>query len=139
MPYKDTEKRREYQREYMRQWYQAIKPSISVRRNRDERLKWLKEYKNLLVGVCGETHYACLEFHHIDPREKKFRLEAIRRPSLKALQAEIAKCRVLCANCHRKEHWKQRLEQNHAGSVLNEQERLRSVGLRAALNIRIEE
>lgn len=127
----------------MRQWYQANKAKhIGYVRNRDRKIEgWLKEYKkSLSCEVCGETHYACLEFHHIDPPEKKFTIgRLIRRPSLKALQAEIAKCRVLCANCHRKEHWKQRLEQNHASSVLNEQERLRSVDLRAALNVRIEE
>jgi hypothetical protein len=24
---------------------------------------------------------------------------------MKAIKAEIANCRVLCSNCHRKEHW----------------------------------
>lgn len=29
---------------------------------------------------------------------------------MKALLEEIAKCRVLCANCHRKAHWNEREE-----------------------------
>src|SRR5436309_676769 len=109
MPYKDPEKRRKYQREYMRRWYQSNKTShIGYVRNRDGKIQeWFREYKKTLAcEVCGENHPACLEFHHLDPRKKKFSVSTRRdRPSMKALLAEIAKCRVLCANCHRKEHW----------------------------------
>ena len=119
MPIKDKDKRREYQREYMRRWYQNNRAKhIAYVRNRDKRIDawldaWLKEYKlSLCCLSCGETHPACLEFHHINPQEKKFTIGRLeRRVSLKSLQEEIAKCRVLCANCHRKEHYKQRIEQ----------------------------
>jgi len=80
MPLKDKEKRREYQREYMRRWYQENKAKhISFVRNRDKRIRtWLREYKESLgCEACGETHPACLEFHHIDPNEKKFSLGRI--------------------------------------------------------------
>lgn len=114
MPYKDPEKRREYQRNYMRSWYQNNKSThIAYVRNRDRKIEaWLKEYKlSLSCLSCGETHPACLEFHHINPQEKKFTIgRQERRVSLKSLQEEIAKCRVLCANCHRKEHYKLRTE-----------------------------
>jgi hypothetical protein len=47
-----------------------------------------------------------LEFHHRNPAEKD---EDIARAvqagwALERLQAEVAKCVVLCANCHRKLH-----------------------------------
>ena len=47
MPYKDQEKRRAYQKEYMRKWYRENKEKhISYVRNRDKKIKlWLKEYK----------------------------------------------------------------------------------------------
>lgn len=110
MPYKDAEKRREYQREYMRHWYQANKAKhISYVRSRDNRIDvWFKKYKrSLLCEMCGEDHPACLEFHHLDPTQKKFSVSQRRwRPSLEKLIEEIAKCRVLCANCHRKEHYR---------------------------------
>jgi len=80
MPLKDKEKRREYQREYMRRWYQENKARhINFVRNRDKRIRaWLREYKETLgCEVCGETHPACLEFHHINPNEKKFSLGRI--------------------------------------------------------------
>jgi hypothetical protein len=71
---------------------------------------WFRAYKEKLgCEICGENHPACLEFHHLDPSLKKFAVSARRnRPSLKKLQEEIAKCQALCANCHRKEHYKKR-------------------------------
>ena len=112
MPYKDKEKRREYQKEYMRKWYEKNKARhIGYVRNRDKKIKnWLKEYKSSLsCEKCGENHPACLDFHHINPSEKSFALGRINKfLSIKLLQDEIAKCKVLCANCHRKEHYEQK-------------------------------
>ncbi len=115
MPYKDPEK----SREYMRRWYQNNKAThIGYVRQRDGRTQgWFREYKKTLAcEVCGENHPACLDFHHRDPREKKFSVSTRRdRPSMSALLAEIAKCRVLCANCHRREHWNERLMKRRNG------------------------
>lgn len=112
MPYKDREKYRAYQREYKRRWIRENKQRhIEYVRNREGKMQeWFLEYrKNQACEICGENHPACLDFHHVNPAEKKFEVSARRnRPSMKALIEEIAKCRVLCANCHRKEHWKQR-------------------------------
>ncbi len=108
MPLKDPEKRREYQRNYMRCWYQENKAKhIALVRGREKRIKaWLREYKESLgCETCGETHPACLEFHHLNPREKKFSVGRINDfLSVRLIQSEIAS-RLLCANCHRKEHW----------------------------------
>jgi hypothetical protein len=117
MPLKDKEKRREYQKEYMRKWYEKNKAKhISYVRNRDKKIKlWLKEYKSTLkCEICEENHPACLEFHHINPEEKKFSIGRMKDfMSWRLLKEEIAKCRVLCANCHRKEHYEQKeKEQN---------------------------
>jgi len=59
---------------------------------------------------CSECHPACLEFHHLDPSTKEGQLSTLaqmvdRRRSYAALDAEMAKCDVLCSNCHRKEHY----------------------------------
>jgi hypothetical protein len=45
-----------------------------------------------------------LEFDHRDPKTKLFALSDGYRQTLKALKAEIEKCDVRCANCHRKRH-----------------------------------
>jgi hypothetical protein len=61
--------------------------------------------------ICGyRAHPAALQFDHIDP-STKYRTKAgkVVHPSdmikgnrygLSTVMAEIAKCRVLCANCH---------------------------------------
>jgi hypothetical protein len=117
MPYKDLEKRREYRRAYMRRWYQKNKTQhIACVRNRDQKIKlWLREYKKTLkCEICAENHPACLDFHHIDPAEKKFSIGRMKDfMSWRLLKEEIAKCRVLCANCHRKAHCEQKEKEPH--------------------------
>jgi len=54
--------------------------------------------------VCKESDYRCLEFHHIDPKTKKFNISCYKGHSRKTLLEEIEKCIVLCSNCHKKEH-----------------------------------
>ena len=124
MPLKDPEKRREYQRAYMRSWYQKNKTKhIALVRGREKRIKeWLREYKESLgCEVCGETHPACLEFHHINPQEKGFSVGRLNDYlSVRIIQKEIAKCRLLCANCHRKEHWNERRARTQSKLSQNE-------------------
>lgn len=69
--------------------------------------KWFSDYKKTLkCERCPENHPACLDFHHRDPKTKLFKVGGAApsgMPQAKVM-AEIAKCAVLCANCHRKEH-----------------------------------
>ena len=54
---------------------------------------------------CGyDKNYAALDFHHIDPTIKKFRVGCSNTRSLAALVEEMKKCIIICANCHREEH-----------------------------------
>lgn len=56
-------------------------------------------------GCCALCGYdgcmSALEFHHIDPAEKRFELSrrGVSR-SLERARTEAAKCMLLCANCH---------------------------------------
>ena len=51
--------------------------------------------------ICGYNEHAeALVFHHRNPKEKEFNIGNV-RVSRKRLLKEIAKCDVLCANCHR--------------------------------------
>lgn len=70
-------------------------------------INWFREYKcTLKCEYCSENHPACLDFHHIDSFDKLFTIgECIAKVSKKRLLDEISKCRVLCANCHRKLHY----------------------------------
>lgn len=52
---------------------------------------------------CGETDPTVLEFDHRDPTEKVESINALARSqNWKRLEAEMAKCDVRCANCHRR-------------------------------------
>lgn len=68
-----------------------------------------RKVKQMLVSEAGGRCVLCgydrcvsaLHFHHIDPRSKKFHLsmQGVAR-SIAAARAEMAKCALLCANCH---------------------------------------
>jgi hypothetical protein len=62
--------------------------------------------KALAVCVrCGMAKSECLDFHHIDPKTKSFAIsDKAGAITHEALLVEIAKCEILCANCHRTEH-----------------------------------
>ncbi len=63
-------------------------------------------------AVCGyDKHPAALHFDHIDPSTKKYSLGNNTVPKSKVLE-EIAKCQVLCANCHAEKTWRNRYEQD---------------------------
>lgn len=74
--------------------------------------EWYKELKSELKCVrCGEDHPATIEFHHLDPREKENSVSQmiVSRVSKETILNEMSKCIVLCSNCHRKEHFNQRV------------------------------
>jgi hypothetical protein len=108
MPHKDPEQRRQYQRDY----YNGREPEyrIGIRANVKSRKGALKEIireaKEGRHCKCGEGHPACLDFHH---RESNKVLGIAEIPkagwSKERLLAEIAKCDLICANCHRKHHF----------------------------------
>ena len=53
---------------------------------------------------CGETDVRCLEFDHEDPAEKVMEVTRMvaHRYAWTLVLAEIAKCSIRCANCHRR-------------------------------------
>ena len=58
---------------------------------------------------CNERHPACLLFHHRNPDEKLFTIcDSVfgAGQAWNKIEAEIAKCDILCANCHAKEHFR---------------------------------
>jgi hypothetical protein len=112
MPRKDASERSAY----FRAWYarNAEGKRKSVAERKEVIQAWLSDYKaTLSCQRCGFSHPACIEFHHLNPAEKTatIALMPTQGYSLERIKAEIAKCIVLCANCHRILHWEQR--QNH--------------------------
>ena len=70
---------------------------------------WVYEQKARSDGCnrCDESNPACLDYHHHDGAEKEMTVsEMVTYGYAKAkLRAEMDKCVLLCANCHRKEHY----------------------------------
>jgi hypothetical protein len=113
MPAKDVERRRATSRAWYARNRAKACAKVAVHRDRRRRAltAWFEELKRQLVCVrCGEDHPACIVFHHRDPTEKEITIsEAMRRSyGRRRILAELAKCEVLCANCHRKHHAKER-------------------------------
>lgn len=114
------EKNREKINEYYRLWNktekgQAIKKRYAEKNKdqirkkskakRAENTLWFLGYKKTLrCKICLENNPYCLDFHHIDPSNKKYAISKIRSKSKNIVMNEVEKCIVLCANCHRKEH-----------------------------------
>ena len=66
---------------------------------------WIMDYKRRTpCADCGESDPVTLDFHHRDPKTKAFTISAFRGRELAEVKAEVQKCDVLCANCHRKRH-----------------------------------
>jgi transcription elongation factor Elf1 len=106
MAWKDHEKQLECQRRH----YQNNKQYYYERnkRRREELKTWFKGLKSTLkCNRCGEDRIATLTFHHTDPSTKELTVANLvgRGYSQKRVEEEIAKCEILCANCHAVEHW----------------------------------
>ena len=80
------------------------------RRFRTRRYLLIQEYQAQRgCLVCGCTDVRCLEFHHRDPSTKLFAVsQAVVGKALKTIEEEMAKCDVICANCHRILHEEER-------------------------------
>lgn len=64
-----------------------------------QRLKAIKEKSG--CTDCGEKNHIVLDFDHL--KDKKYNISRMIHDgfSWEAIKKEIAKCEVVCANCHR--------------------------------------
>jgi hypothetical protein len=85
----------------------AIAYSNKVKwRTRARALKFVMDFVEVAGGckTCGEKDFRCIEFDHRDPLTKKFAISKMVGAGygIKRIAAEIEKCDILCANCHKK-------------------------------------
>ena len=60
---------------------------------------------------CGfNAHSAALDFDHLPGFEKRATVSSMLARPTKTLMAEVAKCEVVCSNCHRIRTWKRNRE-----------------------------
>ena len=111
MPYKDKNKRNAIVKKHYEKNKQKYQETQWKRRK--ERAKWFFEYKSKLkCELCEENHPSCLQFHHLDASAKKMEVTKMVASGCgeKRILEEIAKCQVLCSNCHLKKHWQENIE-----------------------------
>ena len=75
-----------------------------------EIIDWFYEIKKTLkCEICDENRYWVLDFHHKDPKKKDMEISIlIRMGNKNRIIEEMQKCSVLCANCHRDLHFKEK-------------------------------
>jgi len=81
-----------------------LKQAVDRRRKKLRQLAL--EYKGNRCSVCGYNKcLKALEFHHLDSNIKDFGISAKGYTrSWMVIKQELAKCILLCANCHRETH-----------------------------------
>ncbi len=99
------EDRAAYQRDWERN--NVDKRRIINLRRRQKIRDWLESIKDdLSCERCDEDENICLDFHHVNLSDKVNAVStmAMCGTAKNKILAEIAKCIVLCSNCHRKIH-----------------------------------
>jgi hypothetical protein len=93
------------QQEWRRAWY--LKNKRRVLDSNNERRKKMREYikdvKNVPCADCGVQYPPhVMDFDHLDKATKvDIPSRIVNSLSMKKLVTEIAKCEVVCSNCHR--------------------------------------
>lgn len=93
--------------------YRCLKCRAEAVNNRRLKLKKLAvEYMGGSCQFCGyDRCIGALEFHHKDPSQKDFGISAKGYTrSFDKVKTELDKCVMLCANCHREEHFRLKIE-----------------------------
>jgi hypothetical protein len=109
------ERRRAYQQKYYKKYGPpTITPKLRARRKALE--DW---FASLKTGKpCTDCRvvypYYVMDWDHLS--DKKFQLSRIRYCSKERILAEIAKCELVCANCHRIRTWNRRHERRMEGT-----------------------
>jgi len=115
MPYKDPAVRKEKQAQYSKAYYEKNKAEIitkSGKRRRSQAAEFAEFKATKSCIKCGESHPATLDFHHVERHPDNKKVHKLVRDGhwWKRIEEEIAKCVVLCSNCHRIHHHEERQE-----------------------------
>lgn len=97
------DKVRAYRRKYAKEHPTHMRLKGYAHRQRHPVFQYVQQYKaGHPCTDCGEGDPVVLEFDHVRG-VKRFTIgNNVTTRSLKAVKAEIAKCDVVCANCHRR-------------------------------------
>ncbi len=103
-----TTPKKVYRRQKCRYCYRKTKNI-----QKSSRRQWIDDYKaERGCEKCGNKDYRVLDFHHKISSLKKFSISDFYyyQFSMEKTKEEIAKCIVVCANCHRILHHNARMD-----------------------------
>jgi hypothetical protein len=90
-------------------WRGGVTQSDALACHRQAKREWLTEQKDRPCGRCGGRFPAyVMDFHHRDSATKLFTVGRTATRGYDGLVAEIAKCDLFCANCHRIVEWEEK-------------------------------
>jgi hypothetical protein len=99
--YKEKRKNKEHYAKYKEEYLERINIRKKIKTS-ENRVNLLEYFKTHHCVVCAESNPIVLDFDHKDEKEKKYGISSmIYSYNWTTILAEIEKCDVLCANCHR--------------------------------------
>ncbi len=94
---------------------------LAKERNR----RYVSQYKEYhKCAKCGEGRAVCLDLHHTAPTTKLFEFNKAYKRSIRSIEAELKKCIVVCANCHRLIHAEQEFAKQTERNEIDEEKSL---------------
>ena len=97
---RESYKTRRQNPEWLKQHRRKYREANQIRK------QWAVEYMGGKCNDCGGVfHQSVYDFHHINPSEKEGNPSSFLTKSEERLKEELAKCVLLCANCHRIRHF----------------------------------
>lgn len=103
---------KEHRKTYQIAHYKRYRQDYLVRAKRRRQALRMEYRVNMLAylqgkacSLCGESDIRTFEFDHLKPIEKSFSISQAVKLGYKwsDVEYEMTKCRILCANCHKKE------------------------------------
>lgn len=83
--------------------YSRFGEGRSYKPHQQRNIDIINEFKNKPCAICGQRHESYnMQIDHIDPTTKLYDVCQLKSRKVEILQAELAKCQVLCALCHRR-------------------------------------
>lgn len=106
-----SEETKEKIKEGAKRWRQSPAGKANLKAARDrhkqERVDFIRAAKDAPCVDCGvEYPHYVMDLHHRDPSDKLYTVSQMsgQNKSWVLIKAEIDKCDVICANCHRERH-----------------------------------